>query len=207
MNDTKIVEIKDFNQTINELEFALQDAKDLIKEFSNNKDFKENLEGLKDFNTKMAELKDLVANIYKVQEDVGNSANSTATNLTQANQIMENITTTINKFNNNLIKKDTYLEQKIINIYNNAIKKVKNYLNEDLYKLESELKMINETLKHDYELNYMRDIISIKKTQTTIMWFLFFFIISVGMFMYKTNKKMDEIKYITYANYKVLYQK
>jgi hypothetical protein len=175
MSDTKIVEIKNFEETINEIEYALQDAKDLIKEFSNNKDFRENLDGLKDFNLKMAELKELIQNIYKVQESVGNSANSTATNLAQANQVMENIIITINKFNNNLIKKDTYLEQKIINIYNNAIKKVKNYLNEDLYKLDSELKMINETLKHDYELNYMRDIISIKKTQTTIMWFLFFF--------------------------------
>ena len=42
MSDTKIVEIKNFEETLNEIEFALQDAKELIREFSNNKDFKQN---------------------------------------------------------------------------------------------------------------------------------------------------------------------
>ena len=206
MSDTKIVEIKNFEETINEIEYALQDAKDLIKEFSNNKDFRENLDGLKDFNLKMAELKELIQNIYKVQESVGNSANSTATNLAQANQVMENIIITINKFNNNLIKKDTHLEQEIIDIYDNAIKKIKNHIIGDLRNLRAELKMINETLKHEYEASYMKDIISVKKTQSNIIMLLILIIVALGSFMYFTNKKLNTIQNITYANYKVLYQ-
>ena len=206
MSDTTLVKVKNFEETINEIEFALQDAKELIKEFSNNKDFKENLEGLKDFNTKVTELKDLIANIYKIQESVGNSANSTATNLAQVNTIMENIITTINKFNNNLTKKDTHLQQEIIDIYDNAIKKIKNHIWGNLKELESELKMINETLRYDYELNYMQDIISVKKTQSNIIMFLILIIVMLCSFIYFANKKLNIIQNVTYANYKVLYQ-
>jgi len=206
MSDTTLVKVANFEEVINELEYALQDAKELIKEFSNNKDFKENLEGLKDFNTKVTELKDLIANIYKIQESVGNSANSTATNLAQVNTIMENIITTINKFNNNLTKKDTHLQQEIIDIYDNAIKKIKNHIWGNLKELESELKMINETLRYDYELNYMQDIISVKKTQSNIIMFLILIIVMLCSFIYFANKKLNIIQNVTYANYKVLYQ-
>jgi len=205
MSDT-LVKVANFEEIIDELEFALQDAKTIIKDFSNNKDFKENLEGLKDFNTKITELKLFLEDIKKIKSDTLVETTTLKAIITQISSEIENLRTEIEKLNNIKTTHLKGLKEKIIVDFECVIKNIETNLKIKIANTQKEMELLKDEIEETYKEDYFLDVTRIKSTQKFIIMLLFILLAAFVFFEWYSIKEINYLENVIYANYNVLHQ-
>jgi len=210
-----IVKVRDFEQALDELNFALASLQSFLKEFEEKKEILSKIDNINNIKIEIDKFNKVYEELKKENEEFEFRILALDAKITQLiNKINEEVNDVIVKLQkyakiyetlNETIQKEAKNAEKMITAaYKKTLKNIKDTLEKDTKQLLILIKTIADELQYIYEKDYMLDNKKLLTWQKITAFLLITLIAFVTAGFYKINKQLQDIKSITYYNYKTL---
>ena len=193
-NKEVLIKVKNAEELIAELDYLLNEARDILKSFENKKELIEALKNAQSLKVEIDTLK-------KVYDDLNELKDELAFLLQYTNRYVEDLKEEVKKFEKHHSIIASILEQQtskihafLVDEYNVVFKSIKQKLLNNTNEIVKRIRTLDKLLTEIYEEDYLKDITKIKSQLSLLTLFVFIMIVFNAFAFYSFNKKIDNIQ-------------